>query len=111
MVNGGGIDMTCKRQLAGRLAVTWGIVAALGAFAAGPAAANQTQANAATSVSERVRTMCTPDALRLCPEHPLGSSEMRYCMEAKQRSISRDCQVALEDDGLVPRGYFASQRR
>jgi hypothetical protein len=103
--------MSDKRYLTGNMAVAWGLALCLGAIAAGPATADQTQASAAMSVSERVRTMCTPDALRLCPEHPLGSSEMRYCMEAKQRSISRDCQTALEDDGLVPRGYFAAQRR
>jgi hypothetical protein len=29
---------------------------------------------------------------------------MRYCMEAKFRAVSRDCVLALEDDGLVARG-------
>lgn len=103
--------MAYRRLLKGDMTVAFGIVAAIGAFAAHPAAANQSQESTAMSVSERVRTMCTPDALRLCPEHSLGSSEMRYCMEAKQRLISRDCQSALEDDGLVPRGHFAAQRR
>ncbi|HRK19550.1 MAG TPA: hypothetical protein PK970_11380 [Hyphomicrobiaceae bacterium] len=57
-------------------------------------------------VSKRVRDTCTPDARRLCPNQPLGSSAMVYCMESRARSISRDCKVALEDDGVVPRGHF-----
>lgn len=59
-----------------------------------------------SDVSGRVRSQCTSDAMRLCPNHALGSNEMVYCMEAKARSISRDCQSALEDDGVVPRGHF-----
>jgi hypothetical protein len=59
-----------------------------------------------SDVSDRVRAQCTSDAMRLCPSHPLGSNEMVYCMEAKARNISRDCQSALEDDGVVPRGHF-----
>lgn len=55
-------------------------------------------------VSQRVKSMCTPDAERLCPQHPLGSEQMRYCMEAKFSNISRDCVKALEDDGLVSPG-------
>lgn len=55
-------------------------------------------------VSQRVKNMCTPDAERLCPQHPLGSEQMRYCMEAKFSNISRDCVKALEDDGLVSPG-------
>lgn len=56
------------------------------------------------SYSTGIVEKCTPDAVRLCPEHALGSTEMRYCMEAKSRQISRDCIIALEDDGFLPRG-------
>ena len=59
-----------------------------------------------TDVSARVRNQCTSDAMRLCPQHPLGSNQMVYCMEAKSAQISRDCQAALEDDGVVPRNHF-----
>lgn len=62
----------------------------------------------AEDVSKKVRNACTPDAKRLCPNNKLGSSEMRYCMEANGRKISRPCIQALEDDGIVPRGYFKS---
>lgn len=63
------------------------------------------------SYSSNVAAKCTSDAGRLCPEHALGSSEMRYCMEAKARMISRDCMIALEDDGIVPRGTVKNARR
>jgi hypothetical protein len=56
--------------------------------------------------TRRVRIACTGDARRLCPQHKLGSSEMRYCMEAKGRQLSRTCVTALEDEGIAPRGYF-----
>lgn len=56
------------------------------------------------TVSENIKKMCTPDAQRLCPQHPLGSEPMRYCMEAKFSNISRDCVKALEDEGYVGPG-------
>jgi hypothetical protein len=58
--------------------------------------------------SRRVRIACSPDAKRLCPREKPDSPEMRYCMEAKGRQLSRTCVRALEDDGIVPRGYFKS---
>jgi hypothetical protein len=58
--------------------------------------------------SRRVRLACTGDAQRLCPREKKDSAEMRYCMEAKGRQLSRGCVRALEDDGVVPRGYFKS---
>jgi hypothetical protein len=64
-------------------------------------------AAAVAEVSTKVQNACTPDARRLCPEHSLGSEEMRYCMEAKFKNISKDCVLALEDDGLVARGTYA----
>lgn len=60
----------------------------------------------AEDVSKKVRNACTSDAKRLCPNNKFGSSELRYCMEANGRKISRSCMQALEDDGIVPRGYF-----
>jgi hypothetical protein len=74
-------------------------------------AAAQSNVPAQTLFSTSVVTQCTPDAMRLCPEHALGSTEMRYCMEAKAKALSRDCMVALEDEGIVPRGTVKSARR
>jgi hypothetical protein len=67
-----------------------------------------TGAAEAESSSRRVRLACTGDAKRLCPREKPDSPEMRYCMEAKGRQLSRTCVKALEDDGIVPRGYFKS---
>ncbi len=58
--------------------------------------------------SRQVRRACSSDARRLCPREKPDSPEMRYCMEAKGRQLSRSCVRALEDDGTVPRGYFKS---
>jgi hypothetical protein len=68
--------------------------------------AGQTAAEAQSS--RRVRQACNSDAKRLCPREKSDSAEMRYCMEAKGRQLSRTCVRALEDDGIVPRGYFKS---
>ena len=81
------------------------VSATLVAFAALIAA--QTSASAESS-SRRVRVACSGDAQRLCPREKKDSAEMRYCMEAKGRQLSRNCVRALEDDGVVPRGYFKS---
>lgn len=62
-------------------------------------------ANAEES-SRQVRRACTGDYKRLCPREKPDSPEMRYCMEAKGRMLSRGCVRALEDDGIIPRGYF-----
>ena len=69
--------------------------------------AAQTAAQAEPS-SRRVRMACSGDAQRLCPREKKDSPEIRYCMEAKGRQLSRGCVRALEDDGILPRGYFKS---
>lgn len=63
---------------------------------------------AADDVSKKVRNACSVDVKRLCPKDKFGSEGLRYCMEANGRKISRTCVQALEDDGIVPRGYFKS---
>jgi hypothetical protein len=57
--------------------------------------------------SKKVRIACSADAKRLCATSKLGSPEMEYCMEAKGKYLSRECKRALEDDGVIPRGYFS----
>jgi hypothetical protein len=72
-------------------------------FAAAWTIATVAAAQQGSIFAERVRDKCTSDAMRHCSEHALGSTEMRYCMEAKFRLLSRDCVIALEDEGLIPR--------
>lgn len=62
----------------------------------------------AEDTSRRVRQACANDVHRLCPREKKDTPEMRYCMEAKGRQLSRNCVRALEDDGVIPRGYFKS---
>lgn len=69
-------------------------------------AASAAAASAGEEVSKKVRSACKIDAKQLCPKDKFGSSELRYCMEANGRRLSRSCVQALEDDGVVPRGYF-----
>jgi hypothetical protein len=70
------------------------------------AMANTQPVDAQASYSRNVRINCTADSRRLCPAYKLGSNEMRVCMEAKARLLSRQCVRALEDEGLVPRGML-----
>ena len=56
--------------------------------------------------SRKVRQACTGDYHRLCPREKPDSPEMRYCMEAKGKLLSSRCVRALEDEGIVPRGYL-----
>lgn len=56
--------------------------------------------------SRKIRIACSADAKRLCATTKPGSPEMEYCMEAKGKYLSRECKRALEDDGVIPRGYF-----
>jgi hypothetical protein len=61
---------------------------------------------AEATTSKKVRRACAGDAKRLCPRNKFDSPELRYCMEAKARSLSSTCVRALEDDGVVPRGIL-----
>lgn len=54
--------------------------------------------------SPKVKNACNADARRLCPQYKLDSSELRYCMESRGRSLSHGCISALEDAGIVSRG-------
>ena len=64
----------------------------------------------ANAQSARVRNACTADARRLCPQYKAGTSELRYCMESRGRSLSHGCVMALEDEGIVPRGTLLRER-
>ena len=61
----------------------------------------------ATAQSAKVKNACNADARRLCPQYKLDSSELRYCMESRGRSLSHGCVSALEDAGIVSRGTLA----
>ena len=61
----------------------------------------------AVAQSAKVKNACNADARRLCPQYKLDSSELRYCMESRGRSLSHGCVRALEDEGVISRGTLA----
>jgi hypothetical protein len=68
-------------------------------------------APAEAEFSKKVRAACSGDAKSLCPKTRANSEELRYCMEAKSTSLSKGCVRALEDDGVIPRGYLKQSGR
>lgn len=79
----------------------------LAGFAAGIMLLAMGFATVADAQSARVRNACNADARRLCPQYKLDSSELRYCMESRGRSLSHGCVRALEDEGIISRGTLA----
>jgi hypothetical protein len=48
-----------------------------------------------------VENYCKDDYFRYCSPYALGSDELRRCMEANGKTLSRNCQQALKDAGYV----------
>lgn len=83
------------------------------AVAAGLAAAAlvTTPGGDALAQSARVKAACSGDYGRFCPSYPVGSSQLRQCMRANGKALSRDCIDALVDDGEIKRSEVKSKRR
>lgn len=64
------------------------------AVAVGPVAAQ-------TTYPPEVESFCKQDYFRYCAPYSLGTDELRRCMEANGKALSRDCQQALKDAGYV----------
>jgi hypothetical protein len=77
-------------------------VAALTAFAAG---------STADAYSARVNSACERDYYRFCAKYSIGTPELRSCMLASRRSLSRRCVDALVAAGEVPKRYLTSVKR
>lgn len=56
--------------------------------------------------SARVRNACKNDYSRFCPNYNLYSHELRRCMQAAGKAISKGCVRALVDAGEVPRSML-----
>jgi adenylate kinase len=65
----------------------------------------------ARAQSARVKAACSGDYGRFCPSYPVGSAQLRQCMRANGKSLSRDCIDALVDDGEIKRSEVKSKRR
>jgi len=76
-------------------------VAALLMFASG---------SAANAYSARVNSACERDYYRFCAKYSIGTPELRSCMLASRRTLSRRCVDALVAAGEVPKRYLTSKR-
>jgi hypothetical protein len=56
--------------------------------------------------SARVRRSCKSDYNRFCPGYSLYGTEIRRCMQAAGKAISKRCIRALVDAGEVPRSLL-----
>jgi hypothetical protein len=67
-------------------------------------------ATSADAYSSRVNSACERDYYRLCAAYSIGTPELRACMTAKRRSLSRRCIDALIAAGEVPKRFLTSKR-
>lgn len=80
--------------------VTAGIATDTATFTTGAMAANS------GPYSARVRRACKGDYNRFCPGYSLYGTELRRCMQAAGKAISKRCIRALVDAGEVPRSMI-----
>lgn len=86
-------DSRLQSRMTVRVPVTW--ITAVAMLAAVGSAAAQTTYPAA------VESYCKEDYFRYCAPYALGTEELRRCMEANGKTLSRNCQQALKDAGYV----------
>src|SRR5262245_56113169 len=67
--------------------------------------------SAANAYSERVNSACERDYYRFCAKYSIGTPELRSCMLASRKSLSRRCVDALVAAGEVPKRYLASMKK
>ncbi len=65
----------------------------------------------ANAYSARVNSACERDYYRFCAKYSIGTPELRSCMIASRRSLSRRCVDALVAAGEVPKRYLASMKK
>ena len=53
-----------------------------------------------------VNKSCKRDYYELCKSYSVGTPELRRCMEAKRRSLSRRCIDALRRARMIPRKHL-----
>lgn len=67
--------------------------------------------SAASAYSARVNSACERDYYRFCAKYSVGTPELRSCMLASRRSLSRRCVDALVAAGEVPKRYLTTMKR
>jgi hypothetical protein len=68
-------------------------------------------APSANAYSERVNAACRDDYFQFCAGYLVESIELRRCMEAYRRTLSRACVDALVAAGEVPKKYLKLIKR
>src|SRR3990170_3720211 len=66
--------------------------------------------SAANAYSARVNSACERDYYRFCAKYSIGTPELRSCMLASRRALSRRCVDALVAAGEVPKRYLTTKR-
>ena len=67
--------------------------------------------SAANAYSARVNSACERDYYRFCAKYSIGTPELRSCMLASRKSLSRRCVDALVAAGEVPKRYLTTMKK
>jgi hypothetical protein len=67
-------------------------------------------ASTANAYSSRINSVCERDYYRFCAAYSIGTPELRNCMLASRRVLSRRCIDALVAGGEVPKRYLTKRR-
>ena len=65
----------------------------------------------ALAVSEAVKQACQDDYMALCNQHEVGSHELRSCMRANKRQLSKQCATTLAKSGEASKADIESYKR
>ncbi len=53
----------------------------------------------ALAVSNAVKQACQDDYMTLCSQHEVGTQELKSCMRANKKQLSRQCATSLAKSG------------
>lgn len=63
------------------------------------------------AVSDAVRAACQDDYMALCSQHEVGSNELRSCMRANKKQLSKTCATTLAKSGEASKSDIESYKR
>ena len=63
------------------------------------------------AVSEAVKQACQDDYMALCNQHEVGSQELRSCMRANKKQLSKQCATTLAKSGEASKADIESYKR
>lgn len=65
----------------------------------------------ALAVSEAVKQACQDDYMALCNQHEVGTQELRSCMRANKKQLSKHCATTLAKSGEASKADIESYKR